>query len=153
MLVIDLFLKGLKIYTEELQKSHDFKKSCFIHIRRGDYAEFSTHPIQPIEYYAKAIEMVRTIHSDIKFYVISDDTHWIKNTDLFKEMHIFEGNEIESLALMALIDSAAICANSSFSWWGAFLGPYKNRNLVIMPNDYVRLPMSHNIFPKEWVLI
>lgn len=149
----DIFLKGLAQHIDVLNSVYNFKNSCFIHVRRGDYAEFSTHPIQPLEYYIKAIEMITMSNPTIQYYVISDDIKWVKETELFKTMNVFEGNEIESLALMSLCDKAAICANSSFSWWGAFLGPYKNRNTVIIPNDYVRLPMSHNIFPKDWVLI
>jgi hypothetical protein len=54
---------------------------------------------------------------------------------------------------MSLCKGGAICANSSFSWWGAFLGSYSERNPVIIPKRWIKNNSSDPIdmFPSEWI--
>jgi hypothetical protein len=54
---------------------------------------------------------------------------------------------------MSLCNSAAICANSTFSWWGAFLGAYEMRNPVIVPKKWINEPYAENLIPEEWIRI
>lgn len=53
---------------------------------------------------------------------------------------------------MSLCYSGAICANSTFSWWGAFLGAYSQRNPVFVPRNWIREKIW-NLFPEEWIII
>jgi hypothetical protein len=76
--------------------------------------------------------------------------------DIFKNLphKIFmdEPNECKSLALMTLCHGGFICANSTFSWWGAFLGAHAQRQPVIAPKDWFKDEVVQ-LFPKEWIVL
>ncbi len=152
-----LFLKGLDQHRSALAKKYTYKTTAFLHIRRGDYLKFSdVHFVQPIEYYVTAAQ--RLLSSNLivnKILVLSDDPEWAKSQEVFK-MSIFEcvdmPNELDALALMTLCEAGAICANSTFSWWGAFLGTYGKRNPVIIPRNWINQPCK-DLFPEEWIVI
>lgn len=152
----ELFLKGLEAVQIQIRKNHTFDNIGFLHIRRGDYLNNpNLYYIQSIKYYENAVDLITKSNPNCKFYIISNDINWVKSQAFFSnpKFIIFEGNEIESMALMSLCKSAAICANSTFSWWGAFLGAYEKRNPVICPKKFVNMPMCENIFPDDWILI
>ncbi len=149
-----ILLKSFEPFRSKFTRS--YSRSAFLHIRRGDYLEHSDiHFVQPLEYYTRAINILlgqTTIHSII---VVSDDPIWVKTQPLFKSQ-LFElytsDDEIETLALMTLCEAGAICANSTFSWWGAFLGAYGKRNPVIIPRNWINEPCK-DLFPEEWIVI
>lgn len=91
-----------------------------LHIRRGDYVTNPNHPAQTIEYYQEALNKMP---KDLPVIVFSDDTNWCKNNHFFSPDRFFisehNGTEID-LCLMTLANYHII-ANSSFSWWGAWL--------------------------------
>ena len=140
----ELFLKGL------VMPEKDYSSYAFLHIRRGDYLKFSNiHYNQPIEYYEKASKNFS------KILVVSDDMDWVKKQEFFKEskFELFESDdELETIAVMASCKTGAICANSTFSWWGAFLGAYGSRNPVYVPKNWISLPVV-SLFPDEWIII
>ena len=149
----NLFLSGLSEQRDKLLAKYNFINTGFIHVRRGDYLKFpDIHYLQPITYYEKALEKH---DSSLKFFVVGDDNQWIKSEKFFanERFTIFEGDELETLALMTLCTSGAICANSSFSWWGAFLGAYEKRNPVVVPKKWIKFPNSENLIPEEWITI
>ena len=90
-----------------------------------------------------------------KIIVVSDDIEWVKSQDFFK-LSIFEiyesNNELETLALMAKCKAGAICANSTFSWWGAFLGAYEKRNPVVVPKYWIREKIEC-LYPTDWFVL
>jgi len=148
-----LFLSGLSEQRDSLLIKYNFDNVGFIHVRRGDYLKSpNTYYLQPVQYYEKALEKH---DSSLKFFVVSDDNQWIKSEKFLKNdrFTIFEGDELETLALMSLCTSGAICANSSFSWWGAFLGAYEKRNPVTVPQKWINFPDSENLIPEEWITI
>jgi hypothetical protein len=117
-----------------------------IHVRRGDYATNPDHfPPVTMDYVFKAwYEMTRTVNGEYFTPIFfSDDIEWCKNvfSEPFPDAIYSEGRtEYEDLCLMASCGHNII-ANSSFSWWGAFL----NRN----PNKIVVSPSSENWFGKS----
>jgi len=140
----ELFLKGLPPISK------DYASYAFLHIRRGDYLTYSDiHYIQPLEYYEQASQGFS------KILVMSDDMEWVQQQDIFKneKYELFKSDdEIETLAVMSSCLAGAICANSTFSWWGAFLGAYGKRNPVYVPRRW----SSYNavsLFPDEWIVI
>ena len=139
----NLFLSGLTEYRDNLLTKYSFDNIGFIHVRRGKY-------LQSMEYYEKALEKHDSL---LKFFVVGDDIQWIKSESFFKNNRftIFEGDELETLTLMSLCTSGAISSNSSFGWWGAFLGAYEKRNLVIVPKKWVKIPDSQSLIPEEWI--
>lgn len=112
------------------------KNTCFIHVRRGDYLKVPLHCIDLSKYYVNAINYVQLMYKDVKFLVFSDDISWCKSQYIFKNCMFYENdNEVESLMMMASCEIGGICANSSFSWWGSYLNPNKNKT-VIFPNRW-----------------
>ena len=102
-----------------------------LHIRRGDYVVNPNHPTQPMSYYEEALSKL----PDLPVIVFSDDSEWCKTQELFDNdrFMIAEGNSTDcDLCLMSLC-KYHIIANSSFSWWGAWLAKSKK---VIAPKNW-----------------
>jgi hypothetical protein len=118
--------------------------ATFIHIRRGDYVTNSTanqyHGLCDIDYYIRSISYLRERVSDPHFFVFSDDQTWAKRelsvlgqTATFVD-HNQGADSWQDMYLMRLCRHAII-ANSSFSWWGAWLNPETER-IVIAPGQW-----------------
>jgi len=127
-----------------------------IHIRRGDYLippHNEVLPVQPLSYYEKAIQ---NFPADTEFYIFSDDIEWCRQQDLFKNLlnkqFIEEKNEIKALACMTTCLGGFVCANSTFSWWGAFLGAYEFRKPIVVPSNWCKGGVG-SLFPPEWICI
>jgi|688.fasta_scaffold00095_78 hypothetical protein len=133
-------------------KDCDFKNSCSLHIRRGDYLNLrDIHPILPVNYYEKALEI---LNPSGNVFIFSDDIEWCKKNITHSNSIFIDGNSnIEDLAQMSNCKDNII-ANSSFSWWGAWL----NRNLnkrIICPKEWFGSNNSDDkdIRPENWVQI
>lgn len=116
---------------EHLQyiKKYNFEKSVSVHVRRGDYLNLSEiHYNQPMSYYEKALQQVK----GERYYIFSDDLDWCKNQSLFNTLPnvIFIDEEDYISYYMMTMCSQHIIANSSFSWWGAYLS---NSEKVVCP--------------------
>ena len=109
------------------------ENSVSLHVRRTDYlASNGFHPVQEIDYYLKALSEVGFYD---KLFVFSDDPAWCRENLNFENMTVVTGNdEVVDLWLMSLCRDNII-ANSSFSWWGAWLN-----------SD----PSKKVIYPKRW---
>ena len=149
-----------KIYLEGLRPLLSLKPSqelVGIHVRRGDYMK-PPHSewlfTQDISYYEKAIEYFDT--KSKTFCIFSDDLEWCMKQDIFKQLphkiYMDEPDELKSLALMTLCHGGFISANSTFSWWGAFLGAHAQRQPVIVPMKWFKDELVQ-LFPKGWVLL
>jgi hypothetical protein len=150
------FLKGLS----HINLNEDIKENdAFLHVRRGDYLEHQNiHFIQPISYYYECVEQLLKMNDNVsKIHVLSDDIEWIKERKLFKGniFHIVENlDELQTMLLMSLCKGGAICSNSTFCWWGAFLGTYEKRNPVFVPKKWISVKDDiSNLFPSEWIII
>ena len=151
----ETFLKGLSEHRFKIQKLLDVNENdIFLHIRRGDYVELSNiHYLQPISYFYECIEQINN-NGISRIFVVSDDIKWIKKTNVFNDkifVHVEKLDELETMALMSLCKGGAICSNSTFSWWGAFLGAHEKRNPVFVPKKWISFKKDMtNLFPKEW---
>jgi hypothetical protein len=154
-----LLLKGLTEQINYIQWA--FKPSstdAFLHIRRGDYLNNpSFHYIQPLDYYRYCIKQLLEKNPTItRILVLSDDPGWIHRHAYFQNplFQIIDiQNELESLALMALCTGGAICANSTFSWWGAFLGAYSQpQSPIFVPERWIGEEII-SLFPEEWIIV
>ena len=126
----------------------DKKSIGFIHVRRGDYLEKKDiHHVQPIEYYKKGVEILKHIESWI---ILSDDIKWCQQQEFFQNLDAYfvkETRPIYALALMAS-SNAAIIANSTFSWMGAYLGIGETN--VVYPKKWYN-NTTPDLFPETWV--
>lgn len=130
-------------------KFFDFRNSCSLHIRRGDYVPNQhVHTVQPKEYYYEALEILRPSGN---IFVFSDDLPWCMNNLKLEKAIFMEGNsQFEDLGYMSLCWDNII-ANSTYSWWGAYLNKRKNKN-VIFPNKWFNDNTNPNdIGAKGWV--
>jgi hypothetical protein len=127
------------------------KNSISIHVRRGDYVQLQhVHELQPIGYYKQALEIIKNTQN---IYVFSDDIHWCKKNLSFANNFVDEEDDI-SLYMMSLC-SNNIMANSSFSWWAAWLNQNPSKK-VIAPKKWFGKggPRgTQDLIPKEWAVI
>jgi len=129
-------------------------ENCSIHVRRGDYLKLQTyHPLCTMDYYNNAIN---DIGEDRLFLVFSDDIEWCKNN--FKNGNfVFVENEKDyiDLYIMSMCNSNII-ANSSFSWWGAWLNKNKNKK-IIAPKNWFGVSKkginTKDLYPKKFIKI
>jgi hypothetical protein len=141
-------------YIDEKYDNILKNKTCSIHVRRGDYLGLSNiHPTCSINYYGDAMKQM---DNDTVFLVFSDDIEWCKQNIKFNHLvHFVEGNEdYMDMWLMSLCDNNII-ANSSFSWWGAWLNNNPNKK-VIVPKKWFGPGVNHNtqdLIPESWITI
>lgn len=141
-------------------KNHLSEPYVAIHLRRGDYRSFfpmgdNKSACLPQSYFNNAIQYLKSVIDIEKLVIISDD---VESGRAFSEScgagAIFvHGTEIEDFQLM-INASACIVSNSTYSWWGAFLG--KKKTLVISPKGfhafrYDALEYPLGITPQDWV--
>ncbi|WP_010433911.1 alpha-1,2-fucosyltransferase [Vibrio cyclitrophicus] len=132
--------------------------SVSLHVRRGDYVENAhtnnIHGTCSLEYYQHAIEKIRSeVHNPV-FFVFSDDIEWCKlNLSSLAEVEFVDNttSAIDDLMLMRQCKHSII-ANSTFSWWGAWL---KLDGLVIAPRNWFSSASRNlkGIYPKEWHIL
>ena len=120
------------ICNEMFETVNDGKKIISLHIRRTDYVINDNHPVQPIEYYQNALTF---FDKTDRLIVFSDDPEWCQEQDIFADDNILisQGNDADvDLCLMTKCNYHII-ANSSFSWWGAWLGDSEK---IIAPSNW-----------------
>lgn len=131
-----------------------------LHIRRGDYAANKEtnafHGLMGVDYYKKAVEIIAKKVNDPHFFVFSDEPAWCKkNLKLSFPATYISGNKAgyEDLRLM-ISCRHHITANSSFSWWGAWLDPRTDK-IVISPKRWFSDPamVKAEIVPDQWIKI
>ncbi|GAB4269500.1 MAG: alpha-1,2-fucosyltransferase [Opitutales bacterium] len=133
--------------------------SVSIHVRRGDYVsnpEFkAVHGVCLLEYYAKAVDLLRDRFGVLNCYVFSDDPDWVReHLDLPVGSTIIDPNEKHPEKDLYLMMGCKhhVIANSYFSWWGAFLGEASEGDCVIAPKQwYANGKTSGDLLPEEWV--
>ncbi len=168
------FNEGYSIPCKQYIASLD-TPPIFLHIRQSDnIGREQYHPILPLSYFERALE---EFPEDTPCFVFTDDIVWCKKQEFFKaDRFLFnESNERYSyqtidgtgnrqntllpqtdLCLMSMC-SGAIIANSSFSWWGAWL--QNDRGKVVAPNPakWFGTAMTHldttDMVPKRWTVL
>lgn len=150
--------------------------SVAVHIRRSDSLSARALPYHGLlcetEYYVRAVDYIRARVSAPKFFVFSDDIPWCRANLPFQATFVDHnpmsgvcgadgivtkgdrGRECEDLWLMSLC-SHAIIANSSFSWWGAWLGDDKPNRVVVAPKQWFVAPHmdARDIVPTRWMTL
>jgi len=126
-----------------------------VHVRRGDYLQFADHGLCSVDYYIRALAVVaQTIPSPI-FFVFSDDIDWVRaHIPLPATATFIDWNQgpasYHDFHLMSQCRHHII-ANSSFSWWGAWLNPHADK-LVISPRNWMGNPTvsADRVVPAAW---
>ena len=153
--ILELFSiddESQKIITEKYSGILELD-NCSLHVRRGDYLGLQNHhTVQPISYYKDA---VKTIGEEKHFVIFSDDIKWCEeNLNFIKNKIFISGNhDYIDLYLMSLCKNNII-ANSTFSWWGAWLNRNVNKK-VIIPDKWFGVNNSHldtvDLYCDKWI--
>lgn len=163
----DEILEPCKEIIDELESP------IFIHVRRGDYAvKPEAHPICPIEYYKEALSFY---NEDVPVLVFSDDIEWCKEQKLFDDDRFMLSEYAEryqqscdtlhgreralipyfDLCMMSLC-TGGIIANSTMSWWGAWLIRNPSQP-IIAPKPWFGSMYNHyimdDLLPENWIQI
>jgi hypothetical protein len=157
------FPNSLTIENEEYLNKIKFTNSVSLHIRRTDFIDNITHDIHgfcPLDYYKEAIEIINNKIKDPVFFIFSDDIEWAKkNLQLNYACSFISGNDkIKSYIDMQLMSACKhnIIANSSFSWWGAWLN-LNTSKIVIAPKvwfiDKKLNNQTFDLIPNTWIRI
>lgn len=147
--------KALNMNEKDLQTSIINTCSISMHIRRGDYMSEVNYSIYgkvcTIDYYHRAIDMIKKlVQKDINIYIFTDDIPWVKANFKDPKFTIVETSvEWKDLFLMSLCKHHII-SNSSFSWWGAWLGNFPNK-VIIAPKWWYYGMKAPDLLPKSWI--
>ena len=147
--------KNLKI-SESIKNTH----SISLHIRRGDYVTVAitnkTHGVCDLSYYKKAIMFLCKQISHPHFFLFSDDIDWVKqNLKLKYPTDYIDFNKDQKsyndMHLMSLCKHNII-ANSSFSWWGAWLNNNPDK-IIITPKRWFKdtIINTQDLIPESWL--
>lgn len=151
------YVKHLQPVADQMQA----EQSISVHIRRGDYLNpeaLKHHGVLSPEYYNKAISHITARYNSSKIYFFSDDIGWVKENIKTDVAHEFitgttTKSNLEDFYLMQNCKHNII-ANSSFSWWCAWLNSNKEK-IVIAPNNWYNEAnySTKDLIPERWVLL
>ena len=144
--------------NEDYLKKIKNSNSVSIHIRRGDYLDpkfADLNVIRSKDYYLRALEFIKDKVENPIFFIFTDDLAWAKKEFDSENFVFIEGNENKKAYLDMYLMSECkhnIIANSTFSWWGAWLNtnPFK---IVIVPDFWTLQTLSSELCPPEWILL
>ncbi|OGY40458.1 MAG: hypothetical protein A2418_02955 [Candidatus Brennerbacteria bacterium RIFOXYC1_FULL_41_11] len=139
--------------------------SCAIHIRRGDYVVNPGinfyHGACSLRYYRDAVDYIKkySLSTEVSFFVFSDDINWVKKNfiiekGIFIEFENRDGfKDQEEMILMSRCQHQII-ANSTFSWWGAWLNKNKQK-IILAPDKWFNnvLIDTKDLLPDSWIKI
>lgn len=145
----------------ETSKKMSSENSVSIHIRKGkDYIQQElTAGTCPLEYYVKAINYVKERVDNPFFYVFTDNPEWVKENLGFIDYKLVNWNPVSGEKNYRDIQLMSCCkhniiANSSFSWWGAWLNPNPDK-IVIGPkmwfNPEGKIKVFKDIICDSWI--
>ena len=134
--------------------------SLSLHVRRGDYTSKKNTGLFAacdLDYYRRAIRYVRDREPEVRLFVFSDDPDWVEQhlAPEFGQLETVRHNSgprsARDMRLMSCADHHVI-ANSSFSWWGAWLNPSPHK-IVVAPRQWFREETrmsSADVIPATW---
>jgi hypothetical protein len=161
ILLNEFSLQSENAFLKDIINKMKKENSVAIHIRHGDYQENKLtrdfHGVLSKDYYLKAIEIIKKKIKDPYFYFFSDDIRWVKQnfTNLksvfVSNLHNFTDNE--ELFLISCCRHQII-ANSSFSWWGAWLNSNPEKCIIAPINWFNNKELdTKDLIPNDWLKI
>lgn len=149
------FTKNILDLSGEIKNTH----SLCVHFRRTDYVNNKNHDVVDMDYYIRGIGYIKNKSKIDKIYVFSDDITWCKENLKFDIPTFFVGDEYVGdknsghLFLMSQCHNFVI-ANSSFSWWAAWLANHPGK-MVVAPKQWFgdsNIDTS-DLIPDDWIRI
>lgn len=145
----------LNAQSRELASKMRIMSYTSLHIRRGDYSDMNWQQCS-VDYYQRAIAHIQSQYPDMYFVIFSDDMEWVRtNLPVANAVYVDwnVGNDSwQDMYLMSLCNHNII-ANSSFSWWGAWLNNHLNK-IVIAPEYWIfDKSKDIDVLPEEWIVL
>ncbi|MBL7094309.1 alpha-1,2-fucosyltransferase [candidate division KSB1 bacterium] len=157
----------LEGYNKQIANKISKTNSVSVHIRRlhGISSEgninakgVNMHGANSLEYYYKAINYIQHKHQGIHIFVFSDDVDWVQNNLIQTQPTTFVNSDVadkdyEEMILMSLCKHNII-ANSSFSWWGAWLNKNPDKVVIAPTNWFADNEMNKktdDLIPENWI--
>ncbi len=136
---LNALIAGAVKIPGELQTKLSASDSVAVHVRRKDYLEQPVFQVCDDAYYGKAMNQMRERLTSARFFIFSDDPEWCRAQFRDKDQEVVDSgtagaNPLYDLHLMSLA-SHHIIANSTYSWWAAWLGE-KPGQQVLMPDRW-----------------
>src|ERR1035437_6514594 len=137
------------------------ENSVSIHVRRGDYENSVFEALSVESYYRKAIELIKTEVESPVFYIFTNDYEWVEEN--FRTLEINQNIITINTGTGSYMDMVLmshckhnICANSSFSWWGAWLNNNPSKK-IIAPKKWFKntdfVESTRDLIPSDWLTI
>jgi Glycosyl transferase family 11 len=168
----NVVLNGYFQYYPPIKEHEDFVRQYFydglrefllqptqkvgLHVRKGDYVNNPYHDFVSERYYRKAL----SLFSGYNICVFSDDLAFCRRQIFLTEIpnieFVDEPNELKALGKMISCQGGFICANSSFSWWGAWLGAHQaGTEIITVPSKWCegKYTKNLNLIPQEWTIV
>lgn len=150
----EILLRNKIKISSRLRNILETKNTVSIHFRRGDYKK--AFNALSLSYYDNACKEICTRIADPFWIIFSDEPQWVKeNVDLGKDCYFLsEENLTDSEELMVMSYCRNhIIANSTYSWWGAWLGRNDDK-IVVGPDKWIlRGNYERPIVPAEWIQV
>lgn len=150
----DFRLQDYYLVKREEKREAIGREFIALHVRRGDYVKLKKHhPPLELEYYLRALSL---LDKNLPIMVFTNDKPWVQEQQFFRELGVEVVDNEDYLLDLSLMMAAShiIIANSSFSWWGAWLS---NCGSVIAPKKWFGPKLAKNstkdLYPKDWLLI
>jgi hypothetical protein len=155
-------VQPLPPHLQELVKQIHNTNSISLHVRRGDYASnpvtTAYHGLYSTEWYANAAAQMQKDVSDAHFFIFSDDYEWVRSNIKLDGPCTFvqpspDGQEAQDLYVMSQCKHNII-ANSSFSWWAAWLNAHSNKKVIAPARWFVGDHSdTKDLIPQGWTRI
>lgn len=152
--------EALKKYHLPTIEAMSSSNSISVHVRRGDYINnpisANFHGVCSVDYYLNAVEVIARSAPNPIIYVFSDDVNWVKSNIKFPyPVRYMEGNTENPIWDLYLMTSCKhhVIANSTFSWWGAWLGGNCEK-IVVAPRYWFHGgKQPRTLIPEEWITL
>ena len=142
-------------FDEEFMKKRNLEYPLIgIHFRRTDYKWQNTFDVTNMQYYIDAIEYLKNTIGKFDLCVFSDECDWVKRNFCLEDINVLypsdykKYKDYEEIVLMSRCDHNII-ANSTFSWWGAWLNTNEDK-IVIAPKKWLNYRKTL-IVPQDWI--
>ena len=161
------FKNPLTENQSKLSEKIKITNSVCVNFRRTDFvtipSAIQTHGVPPLEYYHKALELVKkNIGEEIEIFVFSDDIDWCKahfkvdEPIHFVSHELYKGDRFSAYLQLMTLCKHFIIPNSTFGWWAAWLAD-NNDKLVVTPEQWFidknLQSQTQDLRPREWITI
>jgi len=155
------FKLPLNAQNAELAQQISQVNAVSLHVRRGDYVQnpvtLATHGLCTLDYYQAAIQIIAKAVEQPHFFIFSDDIAWVTANLIlpFPCQYINHNQGAESYNDMRLMSLCQhhIIANSSFSWWGAWLNPSPNKIVIAPKRWFADDKNTSDLLPQRWLTL